>query len=94
MIARYNNLSLALGVPGLILEFVGIAMSGANPDNPTTGRVVTALGAAMLIAGLGLYARAKGRSPLWAVMGLFSILGLIVLALLKDYAPEKPTRDW
>ncbi len=90
MIARYNNISLALGIPGLILQFVGLAISNANPENQVVGMVITVTGVAMLTLGLAMYAKAKGRSPLWCVMGLFSLLGLIVLALLKDYAPEKP----
>lgn len=33
---------------------------------------------------LWAYAKAKGRSGLWAIAGVFTLLGLIVLLLLKD----------
>ncbi len=42
------------------------------------------LGTVLLIIGLVYYAKAKGRHPAWGIMGLLSIIGLIVLALLKD----------
>ncbi len=91
MIARYNNISLALGIPGLILQIAGNLMR-ANPDQETLGVVVLLVGTVLLISGLAMYAKAKGRSPAWGLMGLLSLIGLVVLALLKDRAPEKPSR--
>ena len=52
-------------MPGLILQFVGIAMSKANPENQVLGMTVTVIGVGMLVLGLAMYAMAKGRSPLW-----------------------------
>lgn len=75
MIVRYNNISLALGVPGIILQVVG-RIGGMWP--------VLVLGTILLIAGLAYYAMAKGRSPAWGLMGFLSILGLAILACLKD----------
>ena len=34
--------------------------------------------------GFGYYAKAKGRSILWGLCGFLSLLGLLILALLKD----------
>lgn len=91
MIARYNNLSLALGVPGLIMQIAGNLMR-SNPENASTGLAVAVIGSVLLIVGLALYAMAKGRSPAWGLMGLLSIIGLIVLAMLQDYAPSGGVR--
>jgi hypothetical protein len=87
MIARYNNLSLSLGIPGIILQIAGNVMS-RNPENLTLGALVSLVGTGLLIAGLVYYAKGKGRSPAWGLMGFLSIIGLIVLACLKDYAPK------
>lgn len=83
MIARYNNISLALGAPGIILQIVGIVIA-TKPERESLGRSVMALGSLLLVAGLAMYAKAKGRSPAWGLMGLLSWIGLIVLAMLKD----------
>jgi hypothetical protein len=87
MIARYNNISLALGIPGIILQVVGQIMRG-NPENATVGGLVLLVGTVLLIGGLAMYAKAKGRSLAWGLMGFLSLIGLIALALLKDHAPD------
>lgn len=87
MIARYNNISLALGIPGIILQIAGNVMRTTSAD-PTLGFVVLLAGTALLISGLGVYANAKGRSPVWGLMDFLSFIGLIVLAILKDRAPN------
>lgn len=56
------------------------------------GLLVTLVGTGLLIAGLAMYAKAKGRSPAWGLLGFLSIIGLIVLALLKDHAPSGRVR--
>jgi hypothetical protein len=89
MIARYNNISLALGIPGIILQVAGNIMMTSNPENRTLGRLVLVVGTLLLIGGLAMYAKAKGRSPVWGLMGFLSCIGLIVLALLKDCAPGR-----
>ena len=96
MIKRYNNLSLALGVPGILLQIVGNVISRANTDSlnfrPTSwsflGVPILLLGTGLLIAGLTYYAIGKGRSGWWGLCGFLSCLGLLILALLKDKAPD------
>ena len=39
------------------------------------------------------YAEAKGRNPAWGLLGLFGLIGLGVLACLKDKAPEVLDKD-
>ncbi len=54
MIAKYNNVSLLLGVPG-----IGLQMAGAWRDQPP----LLLVGTVLLFAGFAFYAKAKGRSP-------------------------------
>jgi amino acid transporter len=93
MDAGLNRKSLMFGIPGIILQIVGnIAMPTVDPNNPNAADVpmvlgcigIMLLGTVLLIIGLSLYARAKGHSGWWGLMGLLSIIGLIVLACLPD----------
>jgi hypothetical protein len=88
MIRRYNNLSLALGVPGLILQIVGFVLQ-RSAGKEALGLVVALLGTALLVTGLGFYALSRGRNPAWCLLGLLGIIGLVALALLKDLEPER-----
>jgi hypothetical protein len=72
---NYNRLSLLMGLPGLGLQFFG-NLQGS--DSMLIG------GSILFIIGLAFYAKAKGRSPWWALAGFLSIFGLIILALLRD----------
>ena len=54
MISRYNNLSLVIGVPGIILQVAGFVKYGP---------VIQVMGTVLLLIGLAYYAKAKGRSP-------------------------------
>ena len=38
----------------------------------------------MVLVGFAYYAKAKGRNPLWCLAAFLSLIGLIILALLKD----------
>ena len=75
-IAKLNRNSLLLGVPGLVLQGVGNAMGGVS------GTLIGVLGLAMLVAGLTLYARMRGQSPWFGLLGLLSCIGMVVLVLL------------
>jgi hypothetical protein len=79
MIAKYNNISLLLGIPGLVIQ-----MAGAVKSNPA----LFVIGTILLITGFSFYAKAKGRSPAWGLFGLLSWVGILILALLK----EKPAQ--
>jgi hypothetical protein len=41
---------------------------------------------------LAYYAKAKGRSAWWCVMGFLSCIGLVILGLLKDLEKEETKR--
>ncbi|HEV2972930.1 MAG TPA: hypothetical protein VGY55_23380 [Pirellulales bacterium] len=88
MIARYNSISLLAGVPGIILQIAGQVVMRTNPSHEAIGALVAIAGTALLMLGLAYYALAKGRNPAWCLMGLLSIIGIIVLACLKDLAPD------
>ncbi len=90
MIARYNKLSFVYGVPGLIAQMVSFGLL-SSPGNEGIGNLLLLGGSALLITGFAFYAKAKGRNPAWGVMGLFSWIGLVALALLKDLSPEVKT---
>ena len=90
MIARYNRASLALGGPGIVLQIAGRIVMEITEDPliSIVAAVATLVGTAILIAGLTLYAKAKGLHPAWGLLGLSSLVGLIALACLKDHAPD------
>ena len=91
MIARYNHISLLLGVPGICFEIGGrVATMLPNSSGATQalGLLAMLVGTALLLAGFAYYAKAIGRHPAWCRTAWWSILGLIVLACLKDKAPD------
>jgi len=87
MISHYNRRSLAIGVPGLLLQIVPI-LHDAFPPHGEWLHVLTGLltfaGLVMLVVGLCYYALAKGYSKWLGLLGLLSCIGLIVLACLPD----------
>jgi hypothetical protein len=81
-----NAKSMMIGVPGLILQGVGTYVIGG-----VTGYGVSVAGGILLILGLCFYARGKGYTMALGLLGLLSIVGLIILAVLPDKrkAPAK-----
>jgi hypothetical protein len=90
MIAQYNSKSLAYGIPGIILQLGGniVARTSENLSTVGIGAAIALLGTVLLLIGLAFYAKAKGRSPVWCLMAFLSLIGLLVLTLLKDKAPD------
>ncbi len=84
MIRKYNNISLALGIPGLVLQVAGKLMEN---------NAVLVVGLLLLLAGFAYYAKAKGRSPAWGLLAFLSIIGLIILACLKDHHAARRRGD-
>lgn len=79
-----NLLSFVFGVPGLVLQALGSMMArSADPEvDPGVGLLLQLGGAVLLIIGLGFYARMKGRSGAWGLLGFLSCLGILILALI------------
>jgi len=88
MIARYNNLSLALGVPGLIAQGYGGYLQSKPDAVGLVPPLVLVAGTVLLMFGLAYYAKAKGRAATWWLMGFLGLIGLIVLAVLPDLAKD------
>jgi cell division protein FtsW (lipid II flippase) len=95
MIARYNRLSFIWGIPGIVLQFVGLAiviavqppkgrMVSSEPFRDSVAHAIWCLGFVALLAGFAYYAKAKGRSAWWCLFAFLSLIGLIVLGCLKD----------
>lgn len=81
MIKKYNNISLAVGIPGLAIQIAGRIW---EMD------ALTLAGTVILLVGLYYYTKAKGRNPAWCLMAFLSIIGLLVMGMLKDLTvPEE-----
>ena len=90
MIKRYNNMSFLKAhyiVLGLALQIGGQGAMANGSEG--LGYLLLLIGSTLLITGLAYYAKSKGRHPAWCLMVFLSIIGLIVLAYLKDYAVEE-----
>lgn len=98
MIKSYQSKSNLGILLGLLLTY-GTAFllvsSGWHPTTPQqqvtlllTAVVGRLIGVALFVWGCCMYAKGKGRSGWWGAFGLLSLIGLIVLVCLKDYAPN------
>ena len=72
---KYNAISIPTGLLGLVIQVFG-SVQNSDP--------LMVIGSLLFFIGLAYYAKAKGRSAWWGLMGFFSWIGLIVLALLSD----------
>lgn len=92
MDAQLNRTSLKWGVTGLTIQTAAMfipALFGESMDavTPLTALLfygVAFFGAVLFMIGLGYYAAAKGHSRWAGLLGMFSIVGYIVLAMLPD----------
>ena len=79
-----------LRISDLLTGMEGIAISKAieaaiaKNGGKVVGLLFLLIGGVCCIWGCGQYAKAKGHSPYWGVLGLLSIIGLIVLVLFSD----------
>ena len=89
----HHRTSLAWGIPGVLLQIAGNTLAAVaifGYGKPEMGQAVLFIaGLVCLMIGLVYYAKAKGRSPIWGLLGVFSIFGLIILACLKDLENEE-----
>jgi hypothetical protein len=100
MIQKYNRISLAVGIPGLLLQIgsqvvINLCKNPASHVNSDmlegTAAYGILLGTVLLIIGLCYYAKAKGYSAVYGCLGLLSCIGLIILAVMKDKTVPPPT---
>jgi hypothetical protein len=93
MITEYNKKSLTLGISGILFQIgCPLMMMAIGPGSPSwVGLSLVAgmfAGFILVIIGLCYYAAAKGYTAVLGVLGLFSCLGLLILALLPDRAKD------
>jgi hypothetical protein len=71
---------------GFFLQFVGGSVTAMSHSLPliVLGWSVCLIGMVLLLIGFDFYIRSKGRSPAWCLLALLSIIGWVVLILLKD----------
>jgi hypothetical protein len=71
---------------GLALQIAGrfLVDSGGGKPGAILGLVVILAGVAIFIWGCMSYARGKGQNAALGFLGLLSIVGLVVLAVLPD----------
>jgi hypothetical protein len=89
MVKSHHRMSLILGLPGIVFQVVGLYLLIATGNN--RAQVLVLIGLGLLISGLAYYAKAKAHTPWLGLLGLFSLVGLIVLALLPDDSFEEDT---
>ncbi|WP_437520332.1 hypothetical protein WME79_26460 [Sorangium sp. So ce726] len=75
-LSRSSTLSFLFGVPGFLLQSVGRAMDNAP---------ITLLGVALFITALVYYAKMRGRSGAWGIVGLGTCIGLALLYFLPKH---------
>ncbi len=75
------SLSLPLITLGLVAQAGGWLLRWSFP---TAGALVSAVATVMLIVGLAYRAMDKGRSPVWGLCGLFSVIGVIIVGVLTN----------
>ena len=91
MIIGYKRKSMAFGIPGLFLQ-IGcmtasriLAAKTGEPQWITMSLAIGSLiGLILLIVGLRHYAKAKGYSDAYGYLGLLSLLGVLIMAVLPD----------
>ena len=92
----YNRKSFYWGIPGIILQIIGFVMAmnylsqldmrtyQQETLHITFARFALLLGCILLLVGCAYYAKMKGRSPAWCLVSFLGIIGLVILACLKD----------
>jgi hypothetical protein len=90
MISKYHRKSLWIGIPGLILPVIGVAVAeGGTPDAGLWSGLIGLFGAILIVIGLCYYAKAKGYSAVFGLFGLLSCIGVLILALMPDRTKGK-----
>lgn len=84
MLVKYKNKANLWLIIGFIVEIVGNVIKGLNPSMIMFGWLIFWLGAGLFIFGCVNYVKAKGYNGAFGFLGLASLLGLIILALMPD----------
>lgn len=88
---RKSNIAAGVCLAGFVGTFASAYLGAASAPNPTTAVVLPVF---LLVAGTSFiaacwyYIKAKARSGWWILVLLLQLIGLIVIAALKDYAKD------
>ncbi len=71
---------------GFVLQCVGGSLIAIPHSLPLIllGWSIYVAGAVLLLIGFGFYVKSKGRSPAWCLLAPLSIIGWVILILLRD----------
>ena len=59
-------------------------LNSNSPEPKPLATLLLLAGTSLAIIGFGYYAKAKGRSMAWGLAGFLGLIGLLILAVLKD----------
>lgn len=83
MLAEYKKKTNLYVLLGIILQVLGRVVI-AKTETPEWGGLMLLVGIVFFIVGCCCYAKAKGRATAWGLLGLFSIIGLLILVGMED----------
>ena len=84
-----NKKSVYIGISsGFILQIVGIFVESPIGMDDALSAILFISGYFLLIWSCWLYAREKGYSGAWRLLGLFGLLGFVILFFLKDKSKQ------
>ena len=83
MIKAHNRKAWLIGGAGFVLQGGSVCT-----ESVSLFLAMLITGTVLLLIGFAFYAKAKGQSPWWALIGLLGLIGYIVLFALEDRAKE------
>ena len=72
---------------GFFLQFIGSGMSICSYPLRIVFILIYLAGTALLLIGFYFYVKSKNRHSIWSLFALLSIIGWVVLVLLKNKNP-------
>ena len=86
MIVEYRQRSMLLGVPGVLLQVAAdlAILLNHRLNAPGIWGIVFVVGSFLFFVSLSYFARSKGRSPGLCILGMFWVLGILLVASLPD----------
>ena len=104
MIKKYNTISLAIGIPAILMKvsplLIIAVLITAKTQFPQEAINFIAhiagniywIGSLLLFVAIGFYAASRKRSVLWSLLAIFGLFGLIALLFLTDRHAEQLKR--
>ena len=84
---KKKNAYIGMGF-GLILQIAGVFVKSSVGMDDALSAILFISGYSLLIWGCWLYAGEKGYSGVWKILGIFSLIGFIILFFLKDKSTQ------